>query len=122
MNNKTYDILRNVNMTVLPAAGAAYFSLSEIWGLPAGEAVVGTIAIIATFLGVILSVVRKAYFNSDAPYDGAIITTETDEGGLRYSLELGSDPADLIHRNAVTFKVPNPPAVVRDVTDTFSSD
>lgn len=117
MNNSTYDRLRNANATVLPAAGAAYFGLSEIWGFPAGEQVVGTLAIVTTFLGILLKVVSNQYYNSDAPYDGAIVTTKTDEGGTRYSLELGLDPTEIENRSSVAFRVASPPPYNEDVTD-----
>jgi len=107
-------------MTGLPALGAAYFSLSELWDLPNGEKVVGTIAIITTFLGVLLRIITKQYYNSDAAYDGAIIA-QHDNGTLRYSLELGMDPADIENRNSVAFRVkpPVPPAFNMDEDLTF---
>ena len=121
MNNKTYDLLKNVNMTILPATGTAYFALSEIWGLPAGEKVVGTIAVITTFLGVLLKVVSGQYYKSDAPYDGAIVASQDEAGLTRYSLELGMDPDEIPNRSSIAFKVATPPPYVEDVTDKIVS-
>lgn len=61
LSNEVYDILKWVVMIVLPAIGAAYFSLAQIWGLPMAEEVVGTITIITTFLGALLGLSSKQY-------------------------------------------------------------
>lgn len=61
MNSKTYDILKYVALIVLPALGTLYFALSQIWGLPYGEEIVGTITAIDAFLGAILGVSTASY-------------------------------------------------------------
>lgn len=61
MNNKVYDVLKYVAQIVLPAVATLYFSLAQIWGLPYGEEIVGTIVAIDTFLGVILQVSTNSY-------------------------------------------------------------
>lgn len=61
LTNKTYDILKWIAQIVLPALGALYFGLSSIWGLPFGEEVVGTIAVIDTFLGALLGISTAQY-------------------------------------------------------------
>jgi hypothetical protein len=60
-SNKTYDVLKWVAQIVLPAIGALYFGLSQIWGLPYGEEVVGSITVIDTFLGALLGVSTAQY-------------------------------------------------------------
>ena len=60
-SNKTYDILKHVAQVGLPAAGALYFALSQIWGFPYGEEVVGTITAIDAFLGVVLGYSTAQY-------------------------------------------------------------
>lgn len=61
MNNKTYDILKYIAQIVLPALGALYFALSQIWGLPYGEEIVGTITAVDCFLGAVLGISTMAY-------------------------------------------------------------
>lgn len=56
MSNKTYDILKWIAQYLLPALGTLYFALARIWGLPYGEQIVGTVAALDTFLGVILGI------------------------------------------------------------------
>ena len=56
MSNKTYDILKYIAQIVLPALGTLYFALARIWGFPYGEQIVGTIAAVDTFMGVVLKI------------------------------------------------------------------
>lgn len=61
LSNKVYDILKWIAMYLLPALGTLYFALAGIWGFPYGEQIVGTIAAIDTFLGVILGISTAQY-------------------------------------------------------------
>jgi hypothetical protein len=61
MSNKVYDKLKFIAQVVLPALGTLYFALAGIWGFPYGEAVVGTITAVDTFLGAILAVSTNSY-------------------------------------------------------------
>ena len=53
MSNKVYDVLKYITQIGLPAIGTLYFTLSNIWGFPYAEEVVGTISAIVTFLGIL---------------------------------------------------------------------
>ena len=64
--NKVYDILKWITLIGLPATGSLYYGLSGIWGFPYAEQVVGTLAVVATFLGVILGI-------SSANYNGGVV-------------------------------------------------
>jgi len=59
--DRVYDVLKWVAQIVLPALGTLYFGLSQIWGLPYGEQVVGTITVIDAFLGALLGVSTAQY-------------------------------------------------------------
>ena len=61
MNDKLYDILKYVAQIALPALGAFYFAISQIWGLPYGEQIFGTIAAVDTLLGVLLGISTYNY-------------------------------------------------------------
>lgn len=61
LNNKLYDILKWICLILLPAISALYFSLAGIWGFPYAEQIVGTLAAIQTFLGVILGISTIQY-------------------------------------------------------------
>ena len=61
MSNKTYDILKVIALVVLPALATLYLTIANIWGLPYGEAVAGTITAIDTFLGAVLGISSSNY-------------------------------------------------------------
>lgn len=61
MSSKMYDLLKWISLVLLPAIAAAYFGLGQIWELPEVERVVGTMTILDTFLGLILSKSSKDY-------------------------------------------------------------
>lgn len=61
MSNKTYDILKYITQIVIPALGTLYFALAGIWGFPYGEQIVGTLAALDTFMGVVLGISSKQY-------------------------------------------------------------
>lgn len=60
-SNKVYDILKYICQIALPAMGTLYFALAGIWGFPYGEAIVGTITAVDTFLGVLLGISTYNY-------------------------------------------------------------
>ena len=64
MSNKTYDALKWVAQYLLPAAGTLYFSVSQIWGLPYAEEIVGTITALDAFLGVMLGISTSNYYKN----------------------------------------------------------
>lgn len=61
LSNKTYDVLKFLCTLLLPALGTLYFALAQIWGLPYGEEIVGTLAAVATFIGVIIGISSYNY-------------------------------------------------------------
>jgi hypothetical protein len=61
LSNKTYDILVYVAQIVLPALATLYFALSQIWNLPYGAEIEGTIIAIDTFLGALLKLSSYRY-------------------------------------------------------------
>lgn len=67
MTNKTYDVLKWIAMVILPALGTLYFALSQIWGLPYGSEIVGSITAVDTFLGAILGISTTKYNKEDVP-------------------------------------------------------
>lgn len=107
LSNRIYNLLKYITQIALPAVGSLYFGLSQIWGFPNGEQVVGTIALITVFMGVLLGISTVNYKNSGAKYDGAIDVTESVDGKL-FSLELEDDPYSLEEKPEVVLKVNKP--------------
>lgn len=56
MNNKTYDILKDIALYVMPALATLVLALGNIWGIPYAEAIAATITALDTFLGAILKI------------------------------------------------------------------
>lgn len=61
MSNKLYDVLKWIAQILLPALATLYFALAGIWNFPFGEQIVGTIAAVDTFLGVLLGISTAQY-------------------------------------------------------------
>lgn len=61
MQNRTYDILKEIAQIWLPAIATLYFTLASIWGLPYTEQIVGTISAIDVFLGAVLKISTIQY-------------------------------------------------------------
>ena len=105
MNNKTYDVLKWIAQYLLPASGTLYFALSSIWGLPHGEQVVGTIAALTTFLGVILGVSSAQYDKTQPSDDGVLNIDTTDPNKDFYSLDIDTGLDDLKAKSKITLKI-----------------
>ena len=70
-SNKVYDVLKVICTIVLPAISTLYFALAQIWGFPAVEQVVGSIAAINVFLGSLLKISSNQYYSELAEQDQA---------------------------------------------------
>ena len=62
MKNETYDVLKSITLIWLPAISALYVGLSKIWGFPLAEEVAGSIALVCTFLGSVLQISTRKYW------------------------------------------------------------
>lgn len=61
MSNRLYDVLKYIAQIILPAVATLYLALANIWGLPYGEAISGTIMAVDAFLGVCLGISSANY-------------------------------------------------------------
>lgn len=59
--NRVYDILKYLTIIVLPAVGALWAGLSQIWALPYPTEIPATITVVCTFLGAILCISTAQY-------------------------------------------------------------
>lgn len=60
MSNKLYDILTKIQRW-LPALGAFYLGLCQVWNLPLGDEVNQTIVLVATLLAATLEISTVQY-------------------------------------------------------------
>lgn len=65
LDDKIYNVLKYICQIALPAIGGLYFALSQIWNLPYGEQVVGTISAITACLGILLGISTYQYNKED---------------------------------------------------------
>lgn len=65
LSNRVYDILKYICQIVLPALGTLYFAIAEIWHLGYSSEIVGTIAAVTTFLGVLLKISSNNYYKQE---------------------------------------------------------
>lgn len=110
LSDNWYRVLKRLVQVVIPAVSSLYFGLGNIWGFPAIEEVVGSLAVVATFIGVCLGLSSSQYDASGAAYDGKMVVNTNENGGQLYSLELNGDPHDIAQKNSVNFKVAPPEA------------
>jgi hypothetical protein len=108
LSNTVYDRLKWVAQIGLPALGALYFGLAQIWGLPFAGEIVGTITVVDAFLGVLLGLSTKSYNNSDAKYDGALVVDSSNPDRDIYSFQLNDMPESLREKDELSFKVQKP--------------
>jgi hypothetical protein len=103
LGHRPYTILKWSVKILLPAISAAIFALGGVWKFDAGP-VIGTLAIITTFLGTLLGVSTINYNKvTKKNVVGEIIIPETDAEKIRMALDL--TPEELKTRNAVIFRV-----------------
>ena len=102
ISNKTYDTLKWITQYLLPAIGALYFALSNIWGLPNCEEVLGTLTAVDAFLGVILGITSKQYNKTK---DGSLIFNLTDPEEESMVLSLNEPFESLVNRTSLNLKV-----------------
>ena len=61
MKNSTYDILKYIAQIVIPAIGVLWFTIAQIWNIPYGQEILGTITAVDCFLGAILGISTAVY-------------------------------------------------------------
>lgn len=64
LTNRQYDVSKWALMVGFPAFATFYLTMSQLWGIPGADKVVGTLAALATFGGVVLGVSSNKYKNA----------------------------------------------------------
>ena len=104
LSDSAYNITKKTATIVLPAVSALYIALSQIWNFGHVDQVVGTVAAINTFLGVIIQLSKKSYYASSAPYVGEIKVKNHGEKKV-FSLVVDGDPEELENMSSANFKI-----------------
>lgn len=93
MVQRHYDFLKALAQLWIPGLATLYFTLSQIWGIPKGAEVVGSLTALDTFLGVILRVSTSKY---SPPTDGNVYVDTSDPEMGKYRLEINEDSLEQI--------------------------
>lgn len=109
LTNDQYDVLKWVALVALPALGALYFGLAQLWHLPKAPEIVGTITLLDTCLGVLLNLAKKSY-DSGTGTDGSLEIDETDTK-IIHRLDLTTQPEDLGKKDIITLNVVKAPPI-----------
>lgn len=107
LKDGVYDPLKKVVQVVLPGFGALYFTLAQIWGLPAADQVVGTCSAVALFLGLLLTLSSKNYNADNNEVVGVVEVSPTEDGRKRYSVNFEQDPETWEGKKSVQFTIDN---------------
>lgn len=104
MTNKMYDTLSTIADFVLPGLATLYAALAALWGLPMGEAIVGTITALDAFLAGYLKYKKSKYEG-----DGTLEVNTTDPNAETFQVVFNSetDITKIGDKSYVTFKVVN---------------
>lgn len=73
---KLYDVTKWASQIALPAIGAMYIALANIWGLPYGEQVVAMVVSVDIFLGIIVDYLNNQYVQNKLELKNLMLTEE----------------------------------------------
>jgi len=104
-NNRVYDVLKWITQFMLPGLGTLYFALAKIWKFPYGEEIVGSIAALTAFLGLLLGISSHNYTGDgiiNINPDNLPVETETE---FDSTIALTISDYDLLHKDRIILNV-----------------
>lgn len=104
-NNRIYDVLKWITQFMLPGLGTLYFALAKIWKFPYGEEIVGSIAAVTAFLGLLLGISSHNYVGDGVIQvnpEGLPAETETE---FDSTITLNISDFDLLNKDRVILQV-----------------
>lgn len=105
LSNRAYNVIKWTITIFLPAVGALYYALAEIWDFQRIPGVNGTINAIITFLGLLIGYSSRQYNKSGAGSDGELIINEVDGEKFPALAAKGSSLDDFADKESVTLNV-----------------
>lgn len=114
LSNRTYDFFKFLSTILLPALGAAYFSLGELLGLPYVTEVVGVLSIVAVLIGTVIKASAPSHqmakkltkeVQAKERTQGTIVVSTDEEDRKSLLVEFDGDPYDVDQHQEVTFRV-----------------
>lgn len=108
LTNKWYNRLKWTITVFLPAVGAFYFGLAQVWDFNRVPGVNGTINLLITFGGVFLAYSTSQYNKTANAPDGEFIVNQVDgEKFPALGVRKGSSIEELASKDKVTLTVVN---------------
>lgn len=104
LSNKAYNATKWTITVFLPAVGALYFALAQIWDFQRIVGVNATINAIITFGGLLIGYSTKKYNRTVGAPDGDLIITEVD-GEKFPALGVNSSLEEMSAKDVVTLTV-----------------
>ena len=99
-----YEKLKWFTLIFLPAISGLYFTLGAIWHLPYIEQIVGTIAVLGTFLGLLLGLSSRNFKTQGA--DGSINASIQGDQVILSRIALPNiAPEELAAKKSITIQV-----------------
>lgn len=105
LGNASYDVAKDVATLYLPGIGVFYATLAAIWGLPYPVQVTGTVAAIATLLGVFLKISTTQYNKLPSNNAGTVVVNTTDPTVPDVSTQVNLALSELKDAETVTLTV-----------------
>lgn len=105
INDKVYNIIKWIIVYLLPALGTLYFSVSQLWGIPHAEQILGTISSVTIFLSMLLGISGSSYKKNGSGTDGTMLVDTSNPDKDVYLLQLNNEAMNLAEKDIITFKV-----------------
>ena len=102
LSDKTFTVLAITGDITLPFIGIMCFLASLIFDISGIKYVLGVILIFIFLIGIILVFSTTNYKKT---HNGEIVITMMPDGKKVFSLELETDPNELVDRDVVSFKI-----------------
>lgn len=102
LSDKTFTVLAITGDLTLPVIGVLCFVASLIFDISGIEYVLGVILLLISIIGFVLLFSSSNYKKT---HTGEIVITMMPDGKQLFSLELETDPNELVDRDTVSFRV-----------------
>ncbi len=105
MSNKVYNFFKWFITIFLPAAGALYYAIVEIFDIPRLVGMNGLINAVIAFLGIVLGISTAQYNKTANAPDGDLIVAEDEDGGKYLGLGVNTSVEAMTSKSQVKLNV-----------------
>lgn len=108
LSERSYDFFKNAAQLYIPALAVLYAALAGIWSFPDAVQVVGSLAAIDTFLGVVLKISSVSYNAAGGTADGSLQV----DSGYPSKVAIDLTPEALAQKTSLVLNVDHLPPVI----------